>query len=345
MEERSGLVSIVVPVYNVEKYLDRCVESLVNQTYKNLEIILVDDASPDACPEMCEQWAARDARIKVIHKVNEGQGIARNAGMACAQGEYIYFVDSDDYIALETIEKSYGLAKKHDADIVTFGFCPVNKDGILGNAVVPTPDKYVYTGKEVQTDFLPDFIAPDTATGKRANLWVSASSGIYRLNTLRAAHWSFLSERVIISEDTSSLLRLYKDINTVAILPEAFYYYCENANSFSHTVKKDRVEKLNYFYNFCLEECDKLGYTEEVKNRLAYIYLSNIIGTLKLIGNRKGSWLEKRNDINAVLRNPEFRKILNQTDFRRDKYSRRIFLTAAKCKLYFVCRVLVSLKG
>lgn len=93
------LISIIVPVFKVEEYLDVCVESIINQTYQNLEIILVDDGSPDRCPQMCDEWARRDSRIRVIHKKNGGQSSARNAGLNIARGEYIGFVDSDDYIS------------------------------------------------------------------------------------------------------------------------------------------------------------------------------------------------------------------------------------------------------
>ena len=92
------LISIIVPVYKVEAYLDECVQSIVNQTYTNLEIILVDDGSPDRCPEMCDAWAKRDARVRVIHQKNGGAASARNAGLDVARGDYIGFVDSDDYI-------------------------------------------------------------------------------------------------------------------------------------------------------------------------------------------------------------------------------------------------------
>ena len=92
------LISVIVPVYKVEKYLDKCVQSIVDQTYRNLEIILVDDGSPDNCPAMCDAWAEKDDRIRVIHKENGGLSDARNAGMAIATGEYIGFVDSDDWI-------------------------------------------------------------------------------------------------------------------------------------------------------------------------------------------------------------------------------------------------------
>ena len=112
------LISVIVPIYKVEKYLDKCVESIVNQTYKNLEIILVDDGSPDSCPQMCDQWAQKDQRIKVIHKQNGGLSDARNAGMKIATGEYVAFIDSDDYIACEFVEKLYDTMTKEQSDIV-----------------------------------------------------------------------------------------------------------------------------------------------------------------------------------------------------------------------------------
>ena len=111
-----SLVSIIVPIFNVEAYLDRCVENLVNQTYKNLEIILVDDGSPDGCPHKCEDWARKDSRIKVIHKENGGLSDARNAGMNIATGEYISFIDSDDYVALDFCETMLLVIKKENKE-------------------------------------------------------------------------------------------------------------------------------------------------------------------------------------------------------------------------------------
>ena len=98
------LISVIIPIYNVEKYLARCVDSIVNQTYKNLEIILVDDGSPDRCPQMCDDYVEKDSRIKVVHKNNGGLSDARNTGIAVATGEYISFIDSDDWIDLETYD-------------------------------------------------------------------------------------------------------------------------------------------------------------------------------------------------------------------------------------------------
>lgn len=123
------LISVIVPVYKVEQYLDRCIESIVNQTYRNLEIILVDDGSPDNCPAMCDAWAKKDSRIRVIHKANGGLSDARNAGMAIATGELIGFVDSDDWIAPEMYQLLYENMRQNDSDISACGVQMVWEDG------------------------------------------------------------------------------------------------------------------------------------------------------------------------------------------------------------------------
>ncbi len=111
------LISIIIPVYNVEQYLHRCVDSVLNQTYKNLEIILVNDGSPDNCPFICDEYAKKDKRIIVVHKENGGLSSARNAGLEIVQGEYISFIDSDDWIHENYIEILYKNLHEKKADI------------------------------------------------------------------------------------------------------------------------------------------------------------------------------------------------------------------------------------
>lgn len=123
-------ISVIVPVYKVEPYLDKCISSIVNQTYKNLEIILVDDGSPDNCPAMCDKWAEKDSRIRVIHQKNQGGGAARNAGLNVASGSLIAFVDSDDYIALNMYAHLYMLLKQ-GADIAECSYVEVVGDDAL----------------------------------------------------------------------------------------------------------------------------------------------------------------------------------------------------------------------
>ena len=113
-------ISVIIPVYNVEPYLRQCLDSVVNQTYKNLEIIIIDDGSPDNCGAICDEYAAKDKRIQVIHKENCGLSAARNDGLARATGEWIAFVDSDDWCELDLYEKAIACAEKTDPDIVLY---------------------------------------------------------------------------------------------------------------------------------------------------------------------------------------------------------------------------------
>ncbi|KAB8287537.1 family 2 glycosyl transferase [Bifidobacterium ramosum] len=128
MDDRT-LVSVIVPVYRVEQYLDECVSGIVAQTHRNLEIILVDDGSPDRCPAMCDAWAAKDHRIRVIHKPNGGLSDARNAGLDAAGGDCIYFVDSDDTIEPNLVERALDTMSRYDADLVMFQFDTISENG------------------------------------------------------------------------------------------------------------------------------------------------------------------------------------------------------------------------
>ena len=125
------MISIIVPIYNVEKYLPQCVESLINQNYRDIEIILVDDGSPDKCPEICDAYARKDDRICVIHKQNGGESSARNAGLRASTGEYIGFVDPDDWVAPEMYEKMLQAINENQADLVVCGYEYCHDDGTI----------------------------------------------------------------------------------------------------------------------------------------------------------------------------------------------------------------------
>lgn len=135
------MISVIVPVYKVEPYLDRCVRSIVEQTYTDLEIILVDDGSPDNCPAMCDAWAERDSRVKVIHKQNGGLSDARNAGMDIATGEYIGFVDSDDWIAPEMYQILYNMLQRDQSDIAACGIKMFWEDDTPPRMLTPAGQK------------------------------------------------------------------------------------------------------------------------------------------------------------------------------------------------------------
>lgn len=340
-----GLVTIVLPIYNVGKYLDRCMESVVNQTYKNIEIIMVDDGSTDDCPEICEKWRQKDERIKVIHKKNAGLGMARNTGIENATGEYICFFDSDDYIAIDTIEKVYQCVCDNKAELVIFGFSTVDTNGKIKKCIVPKTKKNLYKNQDVINCVLPDLIAPDPKTGEKTNLWMSAWACMYSMKAIQRANWRFVSERQYISEDVYSLLFLYKELKSVAVLSEALYFYCENGTSLTHVYRKDRYEKNKYCYEACQKACDLLGYNQDIKDRLAFQYMSNMIGAFKLIVTSDCSKKEQRQYLSEIIKDKHFQKVVHNMDIHKETLNRKILFIAIRQRCVWVVYELVKLKS
>ena len=237
------VVTIVLPIYNVEKYLDRCINSVVHQTYPHLEILLVDDCSPDRCPQMCDEWAKKDTRIRVIHKpVNEGLGMARNSALDVATGKYICFLDSDDYLMDNAIQVLVSALEHEAAQLAIFGVRNIDAGGEEISRI--TPRSRTYRGREVQDVFLPEYISPTT---REVSLYMSSCMILYSLKTLRDLDWRFVSEREIISEDVYSLLALFDGISAVTVVPEALYCYCYNEASLSRGYVSNRYEKIKQF--------------------------------------------------------------------------------------------------
>ena len=246
-------VSIIVPVYNVEKYLERCVNSLQNQTLKDIEIILVDDSSTDSSLEICKRLAAEDSRIKVIHKVNEGAGYARNAALLIAGGEYVGFVDSDDFVEHCMFETLYNKAVLYSSDLVLSGvlFVDGNMFSEKGECIRKTyfdKDTHFDTDESIKklrmgiAGSLPE----DTDDSKYGmSIW----KNLFKLEIIRKNNLVFQSEREIYSEDALFMIDYISCIKKATGISEAFYNYCRNEASISKSYKKDRFEKSLAFVN------------------------------------------------------------------------------------------------
>ena len=227
------LFSIIVPIYNVEKYIDRCVNSLINQTYKNIEILLVDDESPDNCPQICDRFAQADNRIKVIHKKNGGLSDARNAGIKAAVGDYLIFVDADDYIELETCE----LLAKYAAS---------NCDIIIGDAIVEggTTDLSHIQFFEMISGYEYLKLA---SKGDKAPM--AAWLNIIRRNFLLEENLLF--KKGILHEDEEFTPRIFLKAKTVIYSGIVFYHYIIRDNSI--TTKKNKEKNARDMYTTCEE--------------------------------------------------------------------------------------------
>lgn len=341
---KNGLVTVVVPVYKVEKYLNHCIHSIVNQSYRNLEIILVNDGSPDRCPEICDRWAEKDGRIHVIHQENQGLSAARNAGIRRATGQYICFIDSDDFVDPHVVKRTFELAEKEQAELVVYGMGHASKDGQIIGKDIPTPDKTVYSGDEVQNLFFPEIVSHNPDNGKYFNVILSACCVLFSMELICRANWEFVSEKEVVSEDVFSLLCLYKDVRKVAILEDALYFYRVNTASISRSYRPDRFARNRQYYLKCLELCDTNGYSAEVRRRCKEPYLANVLATMKQSVAYHGSY----NKAIAELRNMVDDDVLQQVLFekRNDKegFNKKFFYWAIRNKLYCICYLLLAIK-
>lgn len=215
---KNPLISVIVPVYKTEQYLDRCVESIVNQTYQNLELILVDDGSPDNCPQMCDKWGEKDDRIKVIHKENDGLANARNSGIEICTGDYVMFTDSDDYIELDMVEFLVDLAIENDADVARCGFFVNPEDG----------DEYTefsdFSKKLPNKD---ELIIDLTTSGLSGTAW----NKLYKRDIIK----SHLYDKADgCSEDFMHNFRVYKDNPKAVFCDVPKYHYVIRNNSITN---------------------------------------------------------------------------------------------------------------
>lgn len=325
------LVSVVIPVYNVEAYLDRCVSSVVSQTYRNLQIILVDDGSPDRCPQMCDSWAQRDSRIQVIHKLNAGLGMARNSGMDAAEGKYIFFFDSDDYVDATIVEKCVSSAEANDADAVIFGRWDLCEDMSMTQRPVAA-DCLVFHEDTICSELLPGMFTYDRGFG------ISAWGKMYHLDTFRQNNVRFFSEKEIISEDAYFALEFYPKAKTVTIVPECLYYYYKRSTSLSRQYRPDRQMKNDVFLEKSLECIRKYNLPEEVKISLQVRYHFYTIAAMKQIMMSCLSETQKKRLLWEVFSDRVLHNTLTPEVIRHEeKISLRVFFLLLKCRCYWMC--------
>lgn len=218
---KSPLISVIVPIYNVESYLNKCVESIVNQTYTNLEIILVDDGSPDNCPIMCDEWAKKDNRIKVIHKENGGLSSARNAGLDIAKGAFIAFVDSDDYVEAHYIEILLKKLLQYNVDLVCCSINNIYENKMENFKLKPVDKDLVISGSSI----LPEFYRHYTTA------LMVAWNKLYKRELFDNLRYT--AGRIY--EDGAIVLHLLSKCKQVAIIPDVLYNYLRRENSIMGT--------------------------------------------------------------------------------------------------------------
>lgn len=340
-------VSIVVPCWGVEKYLDHCVDSLANQTLKDIEIILVDDESPDRVPEMCDEWALKDSRIKVIHKKNGGLGMACNSGIEAATGEYIAFCDSDDWVDIEMYETMYHAAIKYHADMVFSGLKRVDmEDNPCGWLTHPKEFRLLTTREEINS-LSRDMITSPPSVRSENLIQMSAKCVLYRRDVINQYNLRFVSERQIPSEDLHFNLHVMAKSNILCVLPYRFYHYRCNTNSITkkhNEISADRFNRSIKRYEYTIAECEELKIGGDYETRCQRMLLGSARLLISSLINTPGTFSKKKKAVIGVCSSPLLKTTIDKYPVSKMPVVHRLFALATKCESYMLLWMVVKIK-
>lgn len=314
------LISVIVPVYNVEQYLEKCIDSIINQTYKNLEIILVDDGSTDNSGNLCDLLAKKDSRIVVYHKENGGLSSARNFGIDKANGEFIGFIDSDDYIDNDMYETLYNLIKKDKSDVSMCGLYNIYAN--RKDSQVKEVKKYLMNAEEAIQMVLDSKITSVTAVNK-----------LYRKEIFNNLRYDLGKT----SEDAFIIVRLLDKCNLISMTNERKYYYYHRTNSITKKPfsekSRDVLDAYNLNYSIVEEKYPKIISSAKRRVLWAYFYVLDLL----CVSEYRDKYDELANELiyklkkNTwfILNSPHFtlkRKILFISLFISEKLYKKIIL-------------------
>lgn len=288
------VISVIIPVYKAEKYLRRCLDSVLAQTYSNLEVILIDDGSPDSCPEICDQYSENDHRVKVIHKKNEGVSIARNIGLRSATGSLITFVDSDDYIEPVMYEKMANILMSNNCDIVMCDCIKEfdNKDELYTHQI----REGLYTRSQLEQDYFPQLLITESLEYPTT---ISNWLLLFRYS-LQKQNQIFYVEGVRYSEDLLFGSELVFHSNSFFYMKsEAYYHYnCVNELSATHTFNIDKWNDYKKLYSMTKNKfanSSAFDFSVQIDYLLLFFVLNSIGDILT------SSELNKKSKITTIL--------------------------------------------
>lgn len=336
-------VSVIVPVYKTKDYLSCCVQSILGQSYSALEILLVDDGSPDECPALCDAYAAQDARVRVIHKENGGLSSAREAGIRHASGEYIMVVDSDDWIEPDTVACCMEAALRDEADCVLFGYVREYPQRSLLNPLFE--GDFSYDAAQAEEQVRRRLVGPvgaELRQPQRVDSLSSVCMKLYRAETARRGR--IVSERVVgTSEDT--IFNLYAlEACRVSYVNRCLYHYRKtNAQSITSAYKAKLAEKWDVMYRVMQEYIEGSGKAEVYRRPFLNRVACGMIGLgLNEISSNANIWQKSRR-LKAILSKPLYAEAFAQFDTSYCGVKWKLFFLLCKEKAAFLLAVLLQI--
>ncbi len=320
------MLSIIVPIYNIESFLSQCIESLIAQRNDDIEIILVDDGSKDKCPEICDSYALKDNRIHVIHKKNGGLVSARIAGLNSSRGDYIIFVDGDDWIDEKCVQIIMGAIRKYnDPDLICFGAVYVTKEG-NHKYPISMPCGY-YDIKRINEKIYPMLIENEFGKYFDASIW----GKVFKRDQLEKCYEN-MSEKITLGEDAAITRPYLLNCTSLIILPECLYYYNRtNQSSMTSALKPIRWENTWLIREILVKS---FGYNDTWKNQINRNTVHNLFITSVSQFNSQESFLLISKDIRQNLRTKMLPEICNNTKYK--KFINRAVVWTIRYRLTFV---------
>lgn len=334
-------ISIITPIYNSEKTIEKCVKSQINQTYDNIEIILVDDGSKDNSGDICDKYCNMDNRIQVIHKKNEGVAEARNVGLSKATGKWILFVDSDDYLennACENLIKITGL--DDDIDII-IGTSNLVKNGYK---VKNTVAKHNYSG----------IINEDDKKNLIKNIFVNKNEEFSYVGTPWAKLYNaeFLKKNEVkfkrglqLGEDMNFNFEAFFKASKIYFYKEPIYNYAIDVNSISNKFLKDMIEQFDLMF----KEFEKKSFINEYKNEYYYLVMRQLKKLEKNYffnqNNKESEKIKKKKYIELISRHPYDKAIDCKENLKNEKITKRFYVILLKLKCYEVIKIWNNKRG
>lgn len=336
-------VSVIVPVYKAEAYLRQCVESILTQTYSNLEVVLVDDGSPDECPALCDAYASKDKRIRVIHKENGGISSAREAGIQHAHGDYIMVVDSDDWLEPDTIASCIDVALRNEADCVMFGYIREYPSKSITTHLFDSDFVYEVSASEEKIHRrIVGLIGDELRNPQQIDHLSTVCMKLYKTDAAKKGR--IVSERIVgTSEDT--IFNLYAlDRCKISYINKCFYHYRKsNAQSITTQHKPDLAEKWDVMYSIMQEYIDGSGRANEYHTPFLNRVACGMIGLgLNEIGSTESIW-KKSQRLRAILDKPLYREAFRQLDTSYCGAKWKLFFLLCKKRWTFLLAVLLKI--
>ena len=324
---KNPLISIIVPVYNAEKYLDECVESIVNQTYKNIEIILVDDGSQDNSSALCNQWSKKDKRIKTIHKKNGGVSSARNIGISDSKGEWVSFVDADDWIEKDYIKEMIEKANAYNCEYVCCGF----------NRVYSNRVEHINSNEKI--------IEHNSNTFLKSLLNVQNSYGFVHMKLIKKSLIDKIrfDENIKVGEDALFNVQLCKRMDKIVIYNKALYNYRLNLDSVVRKYDIDYVDKYTKSMN-TMKKYINANYQEKNITQMLYNYIAYHVMLICVNYCYHPENKSKYKSLKEVCKMDIYKDAIKNSNYEDLSLTRKITLFTLKFRMFFLTALICKFR-